>query len=375
MKRIKYLDSIKFLAIFGVVSYHLNGVDFSSADLVKSSFTVFSIKTLMGLSSIAVPLFFMTNGAVLLNRDIDFRKHYKNTFRTLFIFWLYYICTVYILSVYLNKSLIINDLSNVLNTLFLNASHVDVSHMWFMFSYVGILLIYPFIHLVFNKCISSESGYKKVLILISVLIIFINLDSLHQVIRKIITFQTEISFSGITRLLPVDRGFLGMIVFVLIGGFLHRVYFIRERQPRLVISLVAFALFSILSTFMWIYISKVVPNFDQVVGTYVLWNNFFTASSLFVLVMALDMSNYTPPIVQYVSQKVALCTLEIYYWHWIVGILIVPLIFDSLQFDSILISYSVNLLKTLLMIFSISTICNFLRDVGTKRKLSGDVTP
>ena len=65
-KRKKYIDTLKLLAIFGVISLHIFQI--------WNQRLIFNIDIIYGCSEISrfwVPLFLMISGALLLNREIE----------------------------------------------------------------------------------------------------------------------------------------------------------------------------------------------------------------------------------------------------------------------------------------------------------------
>lgn len=66
-----FIDSIKTLAIFLVVFYHLSGSHVQST----IDYLIISI------ASMGVPLFFAVNGFLILSKNVDPRKHILKTIR------------------------------------------------------------------------------------------------------------------------------------------------------------------------------------------------------------------------------------------------------------------------------------------------------
>lgn len=76
--RIYYFDALKTISIFLVCIYHYNALNL---DIINNpGLGVYINYLFYGLSSMAVPLFFMVNGALLLNRPYRLGKHIKKRF-------------------------------------------------------------------------------------------------------------------------------------------------------------------------------------------------------------------------------------------------------------------------------------------------------
>ena len=64
-ERIKYYDTLRFLAILGIIFLHVSQV-FHTADLIGDR-----IYSLSEITRFAVPVFLMMTGALLLNRVMN----------------------------------------------------------------------------------------------------------------------------------------------------------------------------------------------------------------------------------------------------------------------------------------------------------------
>ena len=69
--RIKYIDTLKFLAIFGVIVIHASYIGENSEILNLS------IVNFQQIVRFAVPVFLMVSGSLLLNKEIDLRIFLK----------------------------------------------------------------------------------------------------------------------------------------------------------------------------------------------------------------------------------------------------------------------------------------------------------
>lgn len=78
MQRIKYYDTLRFLAIFGVIILHVFQ-SFPSDTLLLN----FKIISLSEIFKFAVPVFLMISGALLLGRDIELTDFFKRRFTRL----------------------------------------------------------------------------------------------------------------------------------------------------------------------------------------------------------------------------------------------------------------------------------------------------
>lgn len=77
-KRLDYIDTLKFLAIFGIVAIHTFTL-WPHAQILHHD-----IGSLRQLFRWAVPVFLLISGALLLNRDIDLKVYFKKRFVRVF---------------------------------------------------------------------------------------------------------------------------------------------------------------------------------------------------------------------------------------------------------------------------------------------------
>lgn len=95
-ERFVYLDFIKVLAIYFVCFYHYN--NFQIDILSNPSFLTYSSYFIKCISSTGVPLFFMVNGALMLTRKYDLKKHTKKIINIIALTVIWGIITLIILA-------------------------------------------------------------------------------------------------------------------------------------------------------------------------------------------------------------------------------------------------------------------------------------
>ena len=145
-KRIGYFDLLKTISIFLVIYVHYPWISTSKGSNLTMIMTI-----------IAVPLFFMINGALLLGkRNFNIKEHYKKLMWIIVgtISWKILILSICMIT----KRIDISNFSitEVFNYLFTAKNLLDVpaEHFWFMYALIRIYIIYPFIRLAFEKNIS-----------------------------------------------------------------------------------------------------------------------------------------------------------------------------------------------------------------------------
>lgn len=168
-------DAVKTLAIFLVCIYHYHFFDINIAS--TKTIDVYMNYLFIGASSMGVPLFFMVNGALLLNKPYTFRHYLRKVFKIslLFIIWNF---------ISLLGFLLLTEQSAPLKTFILDLFYLkmDVSnHLWFLQALLSVYLLYPVLKEVYE---STKEGLLYWLICILFFFSFGNLF-LNSVINTI----------------------------------------------------------------------------------------------------------------------------------------------------------------------------------------------
>lgn len=214
-ERYIYLDFIKVLAIYFVCFYHYNNLNIDY--LSNSSYSTYFSYYIKGIATIGVPLFFMVNGALMLNRDYDLKKHIKKIINIILLTVIWGVITLIILIPIRGNSYSLVQFFKAL----WSWEIPTINHLWFLQTLVGIYILYPLIKEVYDKKETKVLTYT-----ISVIFIF----TFGNVILNIIANILE-SILGINYLTSNDvnffnnfnifRGFHAYsIVYFIIGGLL-----------------------------------------------------------------------------------------------------------------------------------------------------------
>ena len=159
-KRIEYIDTLKFLAIFAVISIHC----FTLAN--EAEILHFKIINFEQLFRFAVPLFLMITGSLLLNKEIELKKYLNRRLKRISYPLIFF--TIVLL---------------VFTTLY----EFVFSFYWYAWMIVGVVLAIP----IMNKFIqhSSEKEIKYYLV------IFIIFSVLNQIFHTLKVYNAlDISF-------------------------------------------------------------------------------------------------------------------------------------------------------------------------------------
>lgn len=199
MIRIKYIDALKFVAIFSIVILHMCMVWKDTGFLGQ---TFFQFKEIVRFG---VPLFLMITGCLIFKKEIDIKEFFKK--KTIRI--------IYPLIFFILISLLFNyGRSNPL-TLY-----------WYCWMIIGVYISIPIVNVFIQNAKSYEIEYFLIFFLISSLIYNMSYVSHIQI--------------------AVDLGFfLGPISFVVLGYYLSNYEFKLSSNKIVLLSLCVFILISI----------------------------------------------------------------------------------------------------------------------------------
>lgn len=214
-KRVLYLDIIKTISILLVVFCHM--------PILRKESIIDNIA--MILCWAAVPCFFMTTGALLLNKEWNFKKYLKKLMTLYVVICIWKIIYLIFFHCIEKIDMFHTSKKSILNYVFLFSSiqGVNDGHFWFMYAYLSIYIIYP----LFNICFKNTKELKYFLIVITIIIFAFSI--LPQILELGLEFFKikNISINSFIKINPFG-GYPHMLLYFIIGGFLYR-YNIYER--------------------------------------------------------------------------------------------------------------------------------------------------
>lgn len=164
--RIEYIDTLKFIAIFAVISIHCFEIT-KGAEILN-----FEISSFQQIFRFAVPLFLLITGALFLNKEIKLDKFFYKRFKRIALPLIFFTTLLYITGL---------------------SDHV-LYYYWYTWMIIGTLLAIPII----NKfiCYSNESEIKYYLIIFIIFSIFKQICYLFKIkyALDISFFYTPISY-------------------------------------------------------------------------------------------------------------------------------------------------------------------------------------
>ena len=312
------LDLLKVIAIFAVCIYHFwyGGYSFSSvAATFLNNYTY-------PFLSICVPMFFMVNGALLLDREgFNAKKHYQGLLRLVAQYFVWYALTTLIMGILAGYDFFALGKAHLLNVFFfqLPVEEIEVNHLWFIPALCCVYMLYPFYKAIFSQDnADSKLALKVFLIFIYVYNFLIhdfdNFKALFPHLRSIATY----ALNGFH---PFAGYIATMSFYFLLGGILHKN---REKLKKI---RAFWGIPMILAGLCLAYATRYVtaltnPIFDIVFDAYNTNGTLLCALGTWLLAGKVNFSFLQKvkllPLIRCISEN----TLTIFYTHWILGSLI-----------------------------------------------------
>lgn len=351
--RYQYLDLLKVIAITFVCMYHfrhgpqdLQGV----AGMLR--------KYVYSILSTCVPLFFAVNGALLLNSgSFCARKHFKKLLVLLLQYFVWHGITAVVLGIAAGVDFTAMSFSQLINVfLFLGTPEgVDLNHFWFVPTLCGIYLLYPFLKILFEQEQQNQNA-KMVLIGLGIAVYFLRFF-IHDfsVFRNIFPVLMYLDLEPFLLFDPFGVRVGTMLLYFLIGGFLHGYQQKTRKIPALISILMVLA--GLLISYRMVIVKGWMgeSHFDIVFGGYGTTGTLLCTVGLFLLASGMEEKLPETGIFRLIVQKISSNTMTIYYSHWILGSVVLPML-------PIGYGWFWNLLKTVLFVA-----CGTLLGEGMKK--------
>ena len=202
-KRFYYIDLLKALAMFFVLSYHSTFYDF---DIIKNSSVLTYLRYFCStVVATSIPMFFFSNGYLLFSKELDLKKHYKKTIRFMILTFIWSVMTLAIMmpikGEWLSRSEFLRGI--------LDLKQDWNNHLWFMYVLVAIYVIFPLLKLVHDK---------KQIIFHVIVIIYGAFIALLVLLNAIATFTPHFRSLNLPKF-AFDATFSGLYFWI--GGFVY----------------------------------------------------------------------------------------------------------------------------------------------------------
>ena len=351
-EKIQYLNIIKAVSIFLVVFCHY--VILRNDGIMDN--------VCMLLCWMAVPSFILVNGAILLNKKLDIKKHYQKTIIMYIVnvVWRILYLLFYIICFHFDISTIskINIIKYVF--FFQNLAPIDVGHFYFIEIVLSIYLIFPVIHICFN---GNMDGKKVLFILMIIIFLFTYCINAISFLGNYILEDKRVTIEGFGNIFLFGKYARFLLLFIL-GGFLHLYKEKIKKQKRItllcvitmIVSLgvLVLAKYVMYGTFSWqgIYIQG---GYDKI-------STFTMSVAFFIWMQNVTINN---KVFNKIIEEIGTNTLGVFYLH-------IPILLILNQFVYPLITYRgaiANILKTVIVLLISYIIIRILRKIPILRRL------
>lgn len=355
-KRLVYLDLIKVFAMFLVCFYHFGSLDYAfvEGEAFRPNMNYWAIL----LTTTGVPLFFMTSGALLLNKKFVWKKHSHRIVKTFVLFLIWKFITVLILAEKLNTTGY--GAFDYINLLFTNSfPDVPLNHFWFIYALLTIYLILPVFKYLFD--FNRKIIYYILFVLFAFAFGLSAIEFFYSVFQWMFGLEAvNIAFLNSTN--PFGDYSYTLFYFLLGGifGAKESDWLTKFRIPALIalgiIGWSAFVVRGVLLTNM---------NDSLVTGVfsgYTTISTILIATSIFLLMAKVHIEN------EWIKKQLCVIsnnTLGIYFIHWIVGYLFITEYYELFPAEFLW----VNIKKTLILLFASLFIAFGIKRLPIVRKL------
>ena len=158
--RYNYIDLMEFLGILFVLLYHSTTYSFSWID-DKSALSLlrYFLRTIL---STGVPLFFFANGYLLLNKELNLKKHIIKTIKIVILTGVWGIIDLLILMPIKKEYLSVKEFVSYL----WNWQNGWINHLWYMGALVCIYVFFPLLKAAFD---SNKKAFKYFTVLCAIM--------------------------------------------------------------------------------------------------------------------------------------------------------------------------------------------------------------
>ena len=363
VKRYYYLDILKFIAIVLVCMYHFNK---DNNILYSQSMSLDTMwhRFLFGINSICIPIFFMVNGALLLNKKLSIKEYSKKFIWIIIQYFFWRTVTIIIISLYKGVNIFSSEYMNM--SFFLgNSGKVDLNHLWFIPTLIGIYFIVPFIKKVYDD-IENKESYNTIKYLLIALFMLCFISNFLDAIKLIIPPIKSIDFKLLSIFNPFVKLVGPMLFYFIIGGLLHK-NIGKRRKVKNPILILMFLIGAIMLFLKWILFSmKTGTTYDNVYNGYATISTLMMAISIFLIISKLPQSRMeNSKILSSFIKVIGNNTLSVYYFHWIFGYTLLKNIWSYIGKYG----FFLNFIKALVIVIIFSYIGDLLKKIPFVKKL------
>ncbi|MDB8789363.1 acyltransferase [Romboutsia sp. 1001216sp1] len=329
-KRYYSLDFIKIIAIFLVCFYHFTTISRNLA--VDKSINAHINYYVYGIGSVCVPLFFMVNGALTLNRDFDLKKHLKKLTTLVILIFLWGAIQLLIYAIIKGDNYTIKGFIYAL----LDWRRERIDSLWFLQTLICLYIIFPVVKLIYDQ--EDKTLLKYTLIIVGFFTFGVVLINMGINVIQYFVGKENLNRNFINLLTDPFNPFKGFraysLIYFISGGLIVKA--IEEKKFKLSNSkLIFILLISLLILFL--YGSMMTIRNSYLYDT--VWNGYDTVMTFFICVVIFILSfRYEERLAKVgnIIKLIGTNTLGIYLLQGMVGAYFKP-IYMQIPFNSNLI--------------------------------------
>ena len=221
-KRLYSLDLLKTVAVICICALHFpwcGDIEFyphmTALGFIRRFF--------FGVNAFAMPLFVVVNGALLLNRPFDAKKHLKNTVMLFvqYIFWR--AVSILTIAAYNGFDFASVNLTTWVNVLLLlnDFPAVNVNHLWFIPMLISIYVWFPILKAAFDRMDADKNGIWLFFPFMGVIAVFAFLFEDIALISPVVPLLDAAKIGGWQLFLPLSgTRYSSMLFYFLMGGLI-----------------------------------------------------------------------------------------------------------------------------------------------------------
>lgn len=362
-RRYGYLDLIKAIAMLCVCLYHFPMIRHTAYVRPFPAETLV-LRYFRGFSVICVPLFMMVNGALLLSRPFDLKKHIRRTLLLALGAYVWYTVTVLLGHLWRGGAAYVaaNIKGILLSAQYLYGyDGIQTTHMWFAPMLAAVYLLVPLVRAAFDSADAQLRGGIGFLAAALGVTAFLLQDISH--VRAAVPVLRSLDLSGMEALNPLRSMYGAMLVYFILGGCLHRRHDTMVKLPAAVPALLFFGGSVVLFAEWYLVTIRTEAMYDIVFGGYSTLAALCMTCGAFIGAAKLEArAGLSEGRLGGAIRLVGRNTLAVYYLHWILGLTVMQLV-------SLPGCFAVNLAKALCQVLLCALAGEGLRRVPLLRAL------
>lgn len=209
-----YLEILRCIAIFFVIFNHTGNYGFKLYAITDNKFLHVIYLTLANICTMAVPIFFMISGALLLNKEEDIKTLYKKRVLRIVLVILLASFVQYIYSIKADFATF-----NLLTFFKMIYSKNIITPYWYLYSYLAFLIMLPFLRNMVKNMKKEEYYYLFTIYIV------------YKMIMPIFTQAFNINISGYLQIAFIGNN----IIYPILGYFCENILEIEKISKKIII--------------------------------------------------------------------------------------------------------------------------------------------